>query len=449
MAALARKLFSRARARHFCASEASEAMMRAAKGGSQASFRQLVAAVDAGGEGFWHLQAQEEERMQLEQLAQALPRGGRLAPGLLDHVLPAEPTATEEVLQNLPRMLGAREGVVSALRWRAALRSSALSADFAAQRLERRVARKLRAWLNEGFLRTMELSSEEARQLCTSQMTPAHARTFALCFMTEDGPLPLVALQATDADTETPLPTDAGAARIWALHFAAESPEGLRGLGLGRALLQRAVQRLRDAGAKDVVATVPLRHFRAWLQQRRLEVPPEAAALMQSSGQGQVIFRDAANDEVRFEASGSLKVAINGAEPAEVRRIKFTEDAVLVLLQEGAVQIGLPKEDSASLASRLKTLAAIGGLLDAELKPFVMQLGFAYLFQQPGRAVDPAVHFHLLNGADFLCLHWRADESPQGLAESFGMVASFRYQEDQEEQRAHAYREGGVDAVLR
>ena len=39
------------------------------------------------------------------------------------------------------------------------------------------------------------------------------------------------------------------------------------------------------------------------------------------------------------------------------------------------------------------------------------------------------VHFHLSNGADFVSLHWRALESPDALAESFGLLATFQYQE--------------------
>ena len=50
-------------------------------------------------------------------------------------------------------------------------------------------------------------------------------------------------------------------------------------------------------------------------------------------------------------------------------------------------------------------------------------------------------------GGDFLSLHWRADESPEGLADSFGLLATFSYK-DQLEEQARKYRERGVRAVL-
>ena len=43
--------------------------------------------------------------------------------------------------------------------------------------------------------------------------------------------------------------------------------------------------------------------------------------------------------------------------------------------------------------------------------------------------VTAKVDFHLSRGADFVSLHWRAEESPEALASSFGLLATFNYKQ--------------------
>ena len=80
-----------------------------------------------------------------------LPRGGRLVPGLLEHIEPSERQATVQVARHLPRILGREgevrglgatcRGLLTAIRWRAQLATVGPEfgeAHLAAQRLERR-----------------------------------------------------------------------------------------------------------------------------------------------------------------------------------------------------------------------------------------------------------------------------------------------------------------------
>ena len=45
----------------------------------------------------------------------------------------------------------------------------------------------------------------------------------------------------------------------------------------------------------------------------------------------------------------------------------------------------------------------------------------------PGGAVDPVARFHLSNGARLERINWRANLSPRGMAESFGLMVNYRY----------------------
>eukprot|EP00438_Fugacium_kawagutii_P026036 Skav215408 [mRNA] locus=scaffold356:34728:35183:- [translate_table: standard] len=59
----------------------------------------------------------------------------------------------------------------------------------------------------------------------------------------------------------------------------------------------------------------------------------------------------------------------------------------------------------------------------------VLQLAFEYLhWPGHGPVIDPDVHLHLSCGADFESLQ-RAEESPEALASSFGLLATFKYEQ--------------------
>eukprot|EP00913_Durusdinium_trenchii_P016326 g15345.t1 len=314
-------------ARRFCAATASEALVAAARHPSKEtqttrSVRRCVDAISsldaAEVEAFWGQQAAEEEEIQLNQLASSLPKGGRLVPGLLDHVLPMQAPPTEEVVRVLPAFLGAREGLCTALRWREALVAVTRhqlvgpEARLAAERLERRLHRVLGLWFHEGFLRTYEVTSEaseEVRQAVASiakgSPSPPKTRCFAISLpqMAEAGtPLPLAALHAEFEGDRT-------APRIWA------GPSVCGRTPTAGANFPDEVQALLEAS----------RHFKSSLR-----------------------FKDLGGDEIFFEVDGALKVQINAEHAKHVQRVRFDSSAMLILLSEGAMQIDLPEDSNTS-----------------------------------------------------------------------------------------------------
>ena len=71
-----------------------------------------------------------------------------------------------------------------------------------------------------------------------------------------------------------------------------------------------------------------------------------------------------------------------------------------------------------------------------------MRLCARYLLQEKnrrGRARDPVAHFHLTNGAQVERLHWFADSSAHGLAQSAGMMVNYRYNLNRIEAHHEAY----------
>jgi len=60
-----------------------------------------------------------------------------------------------------------------------------------------------------------------------------------------------------------------------------------------------------------------------------------------------------------------------------------------------------------------------------------------------GRALDPVAHFHLTNGARVERLNWRADLSPNGLQQSYGMMINYLYRLPDIEANHEAYRGDG------
>lgn len=66
----------------------------------------------------------------------------------------------------------------------------------------------------------------------------------------------------------------------------------------------------------------------------------------------------------------------------------------------------------------------------AVLLPILTKLCARYILREKnrrGRAADPVAHFHLTNGALVERLNWLADASPQGLAQSAGMMVNYLY----------------------
>eukprot|EP00435_Cladocopium_sp_Y103_P034884 s394_g9.t1 len=450
---LVRLAFARSQARGCAYETASEALITAARHPSQETFRRCVAAIESVPEGdsFWLRFAAEEEEMQLQRLSTSLPKGVRLVPGLLEHVLPSEVPPTIEVVQLLPRILGAQEGLSTVLSWRRAARRAAASRggtgeEMAAERLERRLDAVLALWFHEGFLRTTEIDTgteAEAGERCFALSFPQMAEGPAL-------PPPLATLHAVAPSSDT----EAAEMREPKLCETA-----LRGFGLEHLLLQQAKTQLREQGFKEISATVNLRGFRHWLRSssvltQRPHFSQEVRAILAAScgSNSSLRFTDASGDDVAFsvpeQGQRGLEVSINGADAKHVRRIKLQENpaAVLVLLEEGAMQIDLPQEVE---LLELEKLCAFGGLLTPKMRQPVLQLAFEYLFWPgEGRATHSDVDSHLSHGADFVSLHWRAEESPEALASSFGLLATFNYHQDSEQKRANEYTQNGVRTIV-
>ena len=84
------------------------------------------------------------------------------------------------------------------------------------------------------------------------------------------------------------------------------------------------------------------------------------------------------------------------------------------------------------------------------LEPVLIRLCARYLLQEKnkrGRARDPVAHFHLTNGAQIERLHWLADSSAHGLAQSAGMMVNYRYNLNRIEAHHEAYTGDGEVAA--
>lgn len=80
--------------------------------------------------------------------------------------------------------------------------------------------------------------------------------------------------------------------------------------------------------------------------------------------------------------------------------------------------------------------------LTQTLKGPLMRLCARYLVEEkrsPGKAFDRVAHFHLSNGARIEQLDWMANVSPEGLAQSAGIMVNYRYKLDDIEANHEAY----------
>lgn len=112
-----------------------------------------------------------------------------------------------------------------------------------------------------------------------------------------------------------------------------------------------------------------------------------------------------------------------------------TGDAVQVVAPENVVERG----DLVRIAQAAEAL----GMLPHELKGLVSSLCYEYLTEvRDGRVEDNSAHFHFSNGAALRSLHWRADESPQGLALSLSLFAAYAYSDEAEGPNALSYAQG-------
>jgi len=89
---------------------------------------------------------------------------------------------------------------------------------------------------------------------------------------------------------------------------------------------------------------------------------------------------------------------------------------------------------------------------EAELKTLLLPLAARYFIdakRKDGQPPDPVARFHLGNGAELLDIHWLADNSEKGLAQSFGIMVNYHYDLDKIEERHEAYATSGTIAAAR
>lgn len=79
----------------------------------------------------------------------------------------------------------------------------------------------------------------------------------------------------------------------------------------------------------------------------------------------------------------------------------------------------------------------------AALREPLLQKVAHYLARQKrgSRALDPVANFHLSNGAEMAQLNWLANLSPQGLAQSAGLMVNYHYRLEEVEQNSQRYLE--------
>lgn len=293
---------------------------------------------------WWAQRALEEEEQQLQALSRALPRGGRVAPQLLDTFIPVTPGPIATIFQHLVTALDAPRGLAEALRLRGSARGALAITDphsvhaFALRRLDQRMEDVLRLWFSPGFLRVEERASTllpdvpaaagaagaavagaGAGNACPLDSMEPSSVDYQRCYVLSHpqmecggaGPPLFVAhasllqdLPASLAEATRPPPMGRPprTACLWALEVP-PGEEAVHGLGLGQMLRREASQRLRSelavtsdvppdvpAQGPAVGALVPLRGFAAWLRAQgassRGGLQPELAEALRRAVQG-------------------------------------------------------------------------------------------------------------------------------------------------------------------
>lgn len=455
---------------------------------------------------WWAQQALREQQSQMDVLGGALPRaGGRVAPQLLDFLTPTEISSTESAMRNVIACIGVQEGLSGVLGIRSAVREAAVAigprtpAGFALERMDRRLQDLLSIWLSPGMLRVTTLREDsppelrEAAKLIAESAHPIlagkwsaglpHHRCFMLhhpmmkgnvdsqkqfLFSAHAAILPSMPKSLNDIVNQPPS-LDGSHARVacfWSLGTAFPG-ECFRGLGLGRELFYKASQLVRkEIGTPEVCALVPLLGFTKWLRERRAwetfrEDQPGLADMLKRALENshienkEVQFVDADGDSLhfRFSRASGLEVAVGGQSFQPVIRLRVAEtDGIVMFLTGGdqgqALQVEAPQEAvSRGDLKAVEEMAEASGIFPMHMRDSLLRLGEQYLLRKFGngkRMMDPVAHFHFSSGASFGELLWRADESLSGRAESFGIMATFVYDDVHEAEQAAAYTERGT-----
>jgi malonyl-CoA decarboxylase len=96
-------------------------------------------------------------------------------------------------------------------------------------------------------------------------------------------------------------------------------------------------------------------------------------------------------------------------------------------------------------------LAAQEGAVDETAREPMLKRCARYLLQAKanGLPLDPVAQFHLHNGASVDRIFWAADASERGLAQSCGMMVSYRYELDAVDRNHEEYLASGQVAAAR
>ncbi|PAA93596.1 hypothetical protein BOX15_Mlig003902g1, partial [Macrostomum lignano] len=179
--------------------------------------------------------------------------------------------------------------------------------------------------------------------------------------------------------------------------------DGLSGIDLGSNIVRRVMHRLQAEYPKlqHFSSLSPIPGFNNWLFgqiNRHLQHEVFARIL----------------DDVRPESSDLLPL--------------FSDETHVKMMQ--LFDVDNNKDLYTKLSMTLESQEWITSpVLVSELKQPLMKLCARYLFalKHRGHALDPIANFHLRNGAVMYRLCWQADQSPNGLSQSCGMMVNYRY----------------------
>jgi malonyl-CoA decarboxylase len=196
---------------------------------------------------------------------------------------------------------------------------------------------------------------------------------------------------------------DPAAADTAVFYSISNTQKGLRGISFGNLLLKRVIEDLRrDLPRLQVFATLsPLPGFRKWLDAALAERRPLLAHA----------------EAVKFSE------AVGHPEPASA-------------LADALARPEWPSDER------------FAGVLREPME----KLAARYLLQEKSgdHPIDQVAHFHLTNGARVGHLFWLADTSPRGMRQSYGIMASYRYELAKvDENHERFLRDGHIDAARR
>ena len=193
-------------------------------------------------------------------------------------------------------------------------------------------------------------------------------------------------------DEKAPLddPADSDTAIFYSI---SNCQRGLTGISFGDFLIKRVVDQLAAElpHLKTYATLSPIPGFRAWLEKRLAE-------------QGDAILTPSERK--------ALDTLPGESAPKSLQRL--------------VAKNSWHRDDAQSQAVRAP----------------LVRLAARYLLTEKtaaGRALDPVAHFHLSNGARVEQIDWRADLSPKGLQQSYGMMINYLYRLDAIEANHEAY----------